>query len=500
MLFVFNTINAFMNSVSSNHTYKCPFCQKSFKKAEMMYLHVDSFHSDQIPEDYTAKHYIYDLKHPGDHLCQICHINKCKWKEKTGRYSTICDNAECREEARRRFLDNYKKKNGKDHSISDPEIQREMLRNKKSSGYYKFRDGGKILYASSFEKDFLEFCDLSLEIPSSFIEECPFSFPYKYEDKIHYYLPDYYIRQFDLIVEIKADDDISHPKILAVDKETEPLKDKAVISNGTHNFIKICDKKYEGFIELLKILKNSYVDGKTKETDRYIIIPERKNDIRGFEMPKLEFLSSEKDFFEDNYIQTLLRESRNKDKKVKIKLVIDADYIPEEYKNDPIFQNGSTGYICKEYEIDPEKKENITRAIREFKNYYTKQCEHFINQNYLSVRLSVGYPWLCLYFRFVDDKNKEKFLEKTLRYISKEFDRYITVKTNIGYEILVDNTKGKDKYLADVVKAVTKTEFFTKQVTISNINTIDCVLPGTIDGGTETKILLDYSSLEDKKE
>lgn len=499
MLFVFDTLPAFFSSANSNHTYKCPFCQKSFKKPDMMYLHVDAMHSEQIPDGYTAKHYVYDLKHPGEHLCQICKTTKCKWNEKTGRYSSICDKAECREEMRRRFLENYKKKNGKDHSINDPEIQREMLRRKKSSGYYVFRDGGKVFYASSYEKDFLEFCDLSLEISSNFIEECPYSFEYIYEGDKHFYLPDYYIRCYDLIIEIKADDDITHPKILAVDKETEPLKDKAVVKNGTHNFIKICDKKYEPFIELLKILKNNYVDGKTKESDRYIVIPERKTDIRGFEMPKLEFISSEKEFFSNEYTKILFDENKNKDKKIKIQLVIDKEYIPEEYRKDPLF-DGNRGYICKEYEIDPTKKENILRAIKEFKNYYTKQCEHFINQNYMSVRMCIFSPWLCLDFRHVNEKAKTQFLEKSLKYISKEFSRYITIKTNLGYQILVDNTKRKDKYLADVIKAVVKTDFFTQEVTITNIDSSNFIIPGTIDGGTETEVLLDYSSLEDDEE
>ena len=31
-------------------SYKCPFCNKSFNKVNMLYIHVDTFHKDEIPE------------------------------------------------------------------------------------------------------------------------------------------------------------------------------------------------------------------------------------------------------------------------------------------------------------------------------------------------------------------------------------------------------------------------------------------------------------------
>ena len=217
MIFI-NNLNIF-SSLVRDKKYKCPYCAKIFKESEQLFFHVQTSHSDEIPSGYTPRHAVYDKTHPGDHLCQICKLNKCMWNEKTGRYSTICENPSCREEARRRFKENYKKKNGKDHSINDPEIQKEMMKRRKTSGNYKFQDGTVLPYISSFEKDFLEFCDLSLNLTTKDLIECPFVFYYEYEGEKHFYLPDFYLKPYDLIIEIKADEDISHPKILAIDKE-----------------------------------------------------------------------------------------------------------------------------------------------------------------------------------------------------------------------------------------------------------------------------------------
>ena len=139
MIFI-NNLNIF-SSLVKDKKYKCPYCAKIFKESEQLFFHVQTSHSDEIPSGYTPRHAVYDKTHPGDHLCQICKINKCMWNEKTGRYSTICENPSCREEARRRFKENYKKKNGKDHSINDPEIQKEMMKRRKTSGNYKFQEG-----------------------------------------------------------------------------------------------------------------------------------------------------------------------------------------------------------------------------------------------------------------------------------------------------------------------------------------------------------------------
>lgn len=403
MIFIINNIATGLKTYNSRKL-KCPFCTKTFKIDNTLYSHIELDHKDKLSDDISAKHYVYDLKHPGDHLCQICKVNKCVWKEKTGRYSTICDDPVCREEARRRFLKNYKNKHGKDYSIDDPEVQREMLKRRKNSGEYKFSDGGKVSFASSYEEDFLKFCDLTMEFSSDFIQECHINFLYEYEGKTHYYLPDYYIKEYDLIIEIKADNELSHPKLLAIDKETEKLKDEAIKKDGTHNFIKICDKNYDDFIKLIDILKNNYLNTNTTNLeDKYIIIPEYKdNEIKGFKMPNLNFISDSNLLISDKMEYFYLN---NNKRNIRLELVIDKNYLPKELKDNELFREEmSDQIICRSSEFDYKDKTKFDRTFKEFTKYYTKKCEPFINQKYMTVRTIINTNnFRCIEIKYIDD-------------------------------------------------------------------------------------------------
>jgi len=220
----------FFGSILTNalKNFQCPICNLKFSDEKLLYIHIERQHGEDIPEDMSPKQYAFNLRRGKEYqLCTICKINKTKWNEKTGRYSLVCEEPVCKQTARQRFLDNYKKKNKKDHSINDPEIQQKMLYSKKNSGVYSFKDGGTVKYASEYEKDFLEILDLDLEYPSGIdnIRECDIYFEYEYEGNKHFYMPDYYMKIYDLIIEIKSDDN-THPKIQAIDKETEKLKIK----------------------------------------------------------------------------------------------------------------------------------------------------------------------------------------------------------------------------------------------------------------------------------
>ena len=66
-----------------------------------------------------------------------------------------------------------------------------------------------------------------------------------YENKKHFYIPDFFIPSLNLEVEIKDGDESTvganhHPKIMAVDRVKEALKDDVMKSNNKNfNYIKI---------------------------------------------------------------------------------------------------------------------------------------------------------------------------------------------------------------------------------------------------------------------
>ena len=69
-------------------------------------------------------------------------------------------------------------------------------------------------------------------------------------------MPDYYLPNFNLIVEIKdgGSNPNNHPKIQNVDKVKEELKDQALRNQTKYNFIKIVNKEYETFDFLIKAI------------------------------------------------------------------------------------------------------------------------------------------------------------------------------------------------------------------------------------------------------
>ena len=147
-------------------------------------------------------------------------------------------------------------KYGKVYLTDDPEQQKKMLANRKISGKYRWSDdSGEIVYTGSYELDFLKLCDLVLNLNFTDISApSPHTYTYKYEQKDHFYIPDFFINSLNLEVEIKASDN-KHHKIVAVDHVKEKLKDDVMRSQKAFNYIKIYDKDYREFIRLIMTLK-----------------------------------------------------------------------------------------------------------------------------------------------------------------------------------------------------------------------------------------------------
>lgn len=479
----FDNINIF-NSMVKSKKYKCPFCIKSFCNTEYLYHHVSTVHKDELPQDKSVKQAVYDINHPIEHLCQICKVRKCVWLEKSGHYSTLCDNPQCREEARRRFRENYKKKYGKERKAEPDEI-REMLKKKSTAGNYKFQDGGTVPYISSYEKDFLEFFDMNMGQASSTIQECAIVFEYEYEGKLKHYLPDFYIPHLDLIIEIKANEGVSHPKILAVDKETEQLKDLAIKKDGTHNYIKIVDKDYEPFVNLFTLLNNNYLDAKPVK-EKIMVIPKyNQNVINGFELPKMEFRSSDKIMTESFIMKKLLDSVKGI---LSLSQVVDKDNVEKYSEND---FNDSNILILKTYETDFKNEENVNRIFKEFKLYYTKKYEKYINQDFMSIRFDIGKlnNWYCLDFKYIKP-SEEKSLAKLVDYIliDMNFDIYQIYDTSVGFMVLLyseDKNVG-DKFVEIDKRIHTKNQYPTVKL-VQNI--YQARLPGSVDAGTPVEPL-----------
>jgi len=252
-------------------TYRCPDCPKKYTAASYLYEHVESAHSDLIPQGVTVKQYVFNRRNKKTHgSCTICK-KKTKWNEDLVRYERFCSD-ECKKEARRRFMKNAKKRLGTSNPAADPEHQFKAIKGRGYSGEYTFKDGGKIGYSSSYEMDFLRLLDEDMNFSSKEVEQCAIIFWIHFNGKRHFHIPDFYLPSFKLIVNIKTFQN-QNSNIQTTAKLRQQLSDKAIIDDGNYHYILILDKDYTSFINLITTLKE--IDASDSDNgERIIVIPQ----------------------------------------------------------------------------------------------------------------------------------------------------------------------------------------------------------------------------------
>lgn len=241
---------------------KCPLCGNKFIDIDNFTRHLRESHEDDIPEDMKDDPYqfIYMLKTgKANGSCVMCK-KPTKWNPSTHKYHRFCDNPECKKKYSETFKNRMIGKYGKVTLLNDPEHQKKMLANRSISGTYTWRDKvHQHTYTGTYEKSFLEFLDCILNFdPEDVIAPSPHTYWYIYDGKKHFYIPDFFIPSLNLEIEIK-DGTNTHPKIQAVDKEKERLKDQVMIDNkNSINYIKIVEKDNTRFLEYLEKAKEAF--------------------------------------------------------------------------------------------------------------------------------------------------------------------------------------------------------------------------------------------------
>ena len=244
----------------SSKVIHCKFCDKLMKDEEQYADHIENKHAEMIIPGMIPRQFVYYLRTGKTHgNCVMCKA-ETKWNPKTNKYHRFCDNPKCKEEYREMFKNRMIGKYGKVVLCNDPEMQRKMLAGRRISGKYQFSDHNPkhvIGYTGSYELDFLMFLDLTMDFPyEDIMSPSPHTFFYEYEGKKHFYIPDMFIPSLNLEIEIKdgGDNPNTHPKIQAVDKVKEQLKDAVMGDKAIpFNYLKIVNKEYMKFFKYLEI-------------------------------------------------------------------------------------------------------------------------------------------------------------------------------------------------------------------------------------------------------
>lgn len=255
-----------MKMAKRKRRINCNFCDSYFYRPDDYVSHLEKKHSASIPPDMTPWQFSYYLRTGKTHgNCIICK-GKTDWNESTHKYKRFCNNPKCKE----KYVDTFQKrmigKYGKVNLLNDPDQQRKMLEHRKISGKYLWSDHvHETTYTGKYELSFLEFVDRIMNFdPDDVMSPSPHTYYYEYEGKKHFYIPDFYIGSLNLEIEIKdgGDNENKHPKIQAVDKVKEKLKDNVMRSNrNTFNYLKIVNKKNAILFEYLERAKFNQIHG-----------------------------------------------------------------------------------------------------------------------------------------------------------------------------------------------------------------------------------------------
>ena len=259
----------------------CPYCKKYFPKKDLVVDHMYKMHSIELDRDHMdAPQALYYSTHgtlKGQCMCGCG--RETEWNPKTGKPFKVSSNSECRKRLREAALKNHVKVYGKETLLNDMEHQKEMQKHRPTAGKYQFKDGGYVDYLSKPEKNFLQFCDKIMDLSSNMIQSSPETFAY-YDPVTktnRQYDPDYYLPDYNLIVEIK--DGGSHtntnPAFVKETKYKVALKDEVMRKQTKYNYIKIVDQSYGPFVELLyKIVSEDYDTDPKNKAHKYTVITE----------------------------------------------------------------------------------------------------------------------------------------------------------------------------------------------------------------------------------
>ena len=255
--------------VKKNVKYKCPFCNKSYTREDLV-IHITDNHEEDLPEDFTPLRYVFNYvnKKPISYhgICTECK-RITAWDENKGRYDRQCGREACKKSFIKRFEANMMRTKGVTRITATADGQELMLANRKISGKYKMSDGVEKTYTGSYELNALKFMDQVMHIKSQDIL-CPGPIlEYEYEGKKHIYITDFYYQPYNLIIEVKDGGDNPNNRNMPVYRAKQAAKEEFIVKNTNYNYLRLTNNNLDQLLAVFMELKMALVD----ETNERII-------------------------------------------------------------------------------------------------------------------------------------------------------------------------------------------------------------------------------------
>lgn len=256
----------------------CPYCKRYFSTKQPTLDHINQYHGDRLEMDkMDAAQALYFSTHgslEGECMCGCG--RKTRWCYSTGKPHKVSDDPSCRERLRALAVKNHTRVYGKATLLDDMEHQREMQKHRPTAGEYTFADGGKVGYLSKPELAFLKFLDTIMDFTSNMVQVSPESFTYHDpKDNVdRKYDPDFYLPDYNLLVEIKdgGEHTNTNPAFVKETKYKVALKDEVMRKQTKYNFIKIVDNNFGPFVELLYQITHVQSDEGMKRPNKTMVV------------------------------------------------------------------------------------------------------------------------------------------------------------------------------------------------------------------------------------
>lgn len=255
-----------------NVTYKCPFCDKRYNRADLV-NHIEDVHPYEIPKDFTPLRFVFNYvnKKP------LTYHGKCTecggptdWDENVGRYKRQCNKKSCHDSYVKKFETNMQNKIGTTRISQTDEGQKKMLANRKISGTYTFQNGAKKTYTGSYEKKALEFMDKVMNIDPDDLM-CPGPvLEYEIVDpetktkKRHMYITDFYYIPYNLIIEVKDGGNNPNKRNMPEYRAKQIAKEEYIVKHTDYNYIRLTDNNLRQLLAVFMDLKMQLVDNTNK--------------------------------------------------------------------------------------------------------------------------------------------------------------------------------------------------------------------------------------------